>query len=188
MLKAADKENPREKEKEKKGRVLSDRTRGNQEDRENVAGGSVRDRMREWERERQRLRELERAEERRREEEVEQEREREDEEEMHRDMERQHMLELELDQQREHEFEMERARVRLAHAAREKERQREIEARLEIEREEVEWQRIREVQAYHQAYPPVSMRRSSTSTPPDTVPPTPLSPLIEGMVVWAWYG
>jgi hypothetical protein len=183
VFKAPEKDGGRDKDKERKGRVLSDRTRVNQENRENVAGGSVRDRMREWERERQRLRELERAEERRREEEAEQERamrEEEEEEEMHRDMERQRMLELELDRQREHEFGMERARVQVA---RERERQRELEAQLEREREELERQRVRGVQTYHQAYPPVSIRRSSTSTPPDTVPPTPLSPLIEGMVV-----
>lgn len=174
-----------EKEKSKKRGVLAERTRANREDKENASantsGDSVRDRMREWEQERQRLRELERLEERRREEEAEEEQARRQEnaleEEMQRDIERQRMLEAEL----EREMEAEREKMRLAEAEREKERQRDAEALLEREREELERQRLRDAQTYHQAYPRVLARRfSSGSTPPDSHPPTPLSPLIEG--------
>lgn len=177
-----------EKASHRRSRVLPERTTTNHGDKENASantsGDSVRDRMREWERERQRLRELERIEERRREAEAEEERgrerERELEEEMKRDIERQRMLEAELDRQREREIEMERVRMRQVEALRERERQREAEALLEREREELERQRLMEVQTYHHAYPRITVRRLSGSTPPDSHPPTPLSPLIEG--------
>ena len=186
-----------EKEKNKKSRVLGDCTRKNQGDKENanmglglgfgsranVAGeakpDSVQDRMREWERERQRLREMEQQRERELEEERarEREREREEDEEMRRDIERQRLLEIELDRQREYEFEMERVRAaRQMEMRMGTEMQREIDAQVAREREEMERHRV-----YHQAYPPVTMWRASTSsTPPDTVPPTPPSPLMEG--------
>lgn len=185
------KENAGEKERSRKSRVLADRTRTNEADKENAAANvsgevkqdSVRDRMREWERERQRLRELERVEERRREEEAAaeaQRRERELEEEMRRDIERQRRLEVELDRQREREAEMERMRARQAQALRERELQKELDAELQREREELEKQRVKEVQMYHQGPPVTSRRNSFSSTPPESHPPTPLSPLIEG--------
>ena len=158
--------------------ALGDRTRANvNEEGENAAantsGDSVRDRMREWERERQRLRELARLEELRREEEAEEEerrREEELEEEMRRDIERQRLLEEEL------EREMEAERQRILVAVRESQRRKDAEALLEKEREERERDVFRE-----QQYPRVSTRRFSLgSTPSDTHPPTPLSPLIEG--------
>lgn len=57
----------------------------------------------------------------------------------------------------------------------ERERQKE----LELVREELERQRVEDVQMYH-GYPRITIRRDSPSTPPTSHVPTPLSPLIEG--------
>lgn len=195
----ADKENAganEEKERHRKSRVLTERPKNVLQDKENLSAnlsyslrqddsretsqGSARVRMLDWERERQRLREMQMVEEQKREEsEAEERHEKELEDEFMRDLAQQRALEVFLDRQREREFELERARLREAERQWQRERQRERDLELEKEREELERQRIRDVEMYH-GCPRISIRHGSGSTPDSSLPPMPLSPLIEG--------
>ncbi|CCM06214.1 uncharacterized protein FIBRA_08459 [Fibroporia radiculosa] len=169
----ASKENapPHAMAKEKQGRrsrVFKDVTSANQnadtasaipkrvEKPKEVLSSSVRNRMREWERERERLREMEQLEERMREAEEEREKERRRyEKEMEEAREQERVLELEMRQQRELELERQRTleleRVRL--------KAREAEPRPALSR--------------------IITGGASSVTPPGSVPITPLGPLHE---------
>ncbi|KAI0693211.1 hypothetical protein BC835DRAFT_1546100 [Cytidiella melzeri] len=169
------------KDKKRRSRIFGDVTRTNRSSDRDASReykpDSVSHRMREWEREKQRLREMEVIEEKMREAEEERQRQRQkkqEEEEFRRDIEQQYALEAELERQRAQEVELEKMRQRELERQQERERQRE----LELEREELERQRVKDVQTYH-GYPRIIIRRGSTSTPPGSHAPTPLSPLIE---------
>ena len=144
---------------------------------------SVRDRMKAWERERERLREMEMLEERVREVDEERERvrrgEREMEEEVERERERERIGragEREQEEREKEERELEEEKERQAEL--EAERQRELVLAREkvLEREEGR-ARKRERES---SLPRLNLLRGASLTPPDTVPPTPLTPLKEG--------
>lgn len=137
---------------------------------------SVRDRMKAWERERVRLREMEMLEERVREVDEERERQRRDEREMEEEVERERTTRDCEREAREKEQEKEKEKERQAEL--EAERQRELDLAREkvLEREEGRARR-RERES---GLPRLSILRGASLTPPDTVPPTPLSPLKEG--------
>lgn len=184
-----------EKEKHRKSRVFTERPKNILQDKENLSAnlsyrmrqddsrettqGSARVRMLDWERERQRLREMQMVEEQKREESEAERQEQEAEDKFLHDIAQQRALEVFLDRQREREFEMERVRLREAERQWQRERQRERDLELEKEREELERQRIRDVDMYH-GRPRISICHGSGSSPDSSLPPAPLSPLIEG--------
>lgn len=127
---------------------------------------SVRDRMKAWERDRERLREMDQLEERVREVEDEREKQKLEEREMEEEVERERRRDCEQQEQEQ------RRQAEL-----EVERQRELDLAREkvFEREGRTRQRERE-----SSLPRLSLLRGASLTPPDSVPPTPLSPLKEG--------